>query len=238
MAKEVFSKNSFGTDDTMKNTPHPLPSLFGVVDLTGEHGLFSIDFSGRCKLTLLERTERGYPRRELATIPGEVWKIVQISVQNEFVRVMDDEEQGEKSPSFHTGDNALSPLITRELAVLLWAFMEDAGETHVEALVTGWRHLAREERWWLYARASNPAQQKGVGWRRALYYALSDPTETRTPQVMELVEHLNKKAEGIEVADSAQPKALRKKRQVKASEKGKKERVELANLPIKQLEIF
>jgi hypothetical protein len=39
-------------------------------------------------------------------------------------------------------------LITRELSVLLWSLMEDGEGTHMDALLAGWRQLAREERWW------------------------------------------------------------------------------------------
>jgi len=42
--------------------------------------------------------------------------------------------------------------------------MEDGEGTHIDGLLNEWRQLAREERWWLYARASNPSQRQG--WRR------------------------------------------------------------------------
>lgn len=191
MAKRDLIKDRFGTDHTMNASPKKLPPAFGVVDYDAEHGLFYID-TGRghtCRLTLVGRTERGYPRRELATIPGGLWKEIANAVQTELIRVMDHEEQGEQPPKFSRGDNGLSPLIARELAVLLWALMEDGSGTHMDALVAGWRQLAREERWWLYARASSPAQRIGEGWRRALYYALSDPADTRTvPRLLDIVE--------------------------------------------------
>jgi len=102
---------------------------------------------------------------------------------------MDPAEQGPKPPFLRHGDNALSPLILREVAVLSWSLMEDGEGTHIEALLNGWRQLAREERWWLYARASNPSQRQGQGWRRALYFALTDPADTRTaPRLLEIME--------------------------------------------------
>jgi hypothetical protein len=72
----------------------------------------------------------------------------------------------------------------RELAVLLWVLMEDGAEGQVEPILHGWRELAREERWWLFAKASNPGQNTGVGWRRALFYALSEPADTRSAQIV------------------------------------------------------
>ena len=142
-----------------------------------------------CRLTLLARTERGYPRRELAAVTGAIWREVHASVLRELLRDMGPEEQGGKPPAFKPGENALSPLIVRELAVLLWALMEDGEGTHTHALLAGWRQLAREERWWLYARASNPKQRQGDGWRRALYFALTDPADTRTaPRMLDIME--------------------------------------------------
>jgi hypothetical protein len=168
----------------------PTPA-FGLVDLEAEHGLLSLDTAHgtTCRLTLVARTERGYPRRELATIPGVVWKQIAPAVQKELVRGMDAAEQGPKPPFLRHGDNALSPLILREVAVIFWSLMEDGEGTHIDALLNGWRQLAREERWWLYARASNPTQRQGQGWRRALYFALTDPADTRTaPRLLEIME--------------------------------------------------
>lgn len=169
----------------------PTTPTFGVVDLQAEHGVLYLDTAQgtTCRLTLVARTERGYPRRELATIPGAVWKMIAPLVQKELIRGMDVAEQGPKPPFLRHGDNALSPLILREVAVLFWSLMEDGEGTHIDALLHGWRQLAREERWWLYARASNPSQRQGQGWRRALYFALTDPADTRTaPRLLEIME--------------------------------------------------
>ena len=168
-----------------------LPPAFGLVDFDAEHGLFKNDPApdGICRLMLVSRTERGYPRRELATVTCAVWAEVSPTVQRELLRSMEPPEQGPKPPAFKSGDNALSPLIARELAVLLWSLMEDTEGTHLDALVAGWRQLAREERWWLYARASNPSQRQGQGWRRALFFALTDPADTHTaPRLLDIVE--------------------------------------------------
>ena len=164
---------------------------FGIVDPDGEHGILSIESGAgaSCRLTLVSRTERGYPRHELAVIPLAIWRQLVTAVQKELIRGMDPEEVGAKAPSFSSGDQALSPLVTRELSVLLWSLMEDGEGTHIDALLAGWRQLAREERWWLYARASNPTQRQGRGWRRALFYALTDPADTRTaPRLLEIME--------------------------------------------------
>ena len=175
----------------MNPTPQAPAPTFGVVDFDGEHGLLSVESGagGMCRLTLLARTERGYPRRELAAIPAATWREVASAVQRELLRGMDEAEVGGGHPTLRTGVCALSPLILREMAVLFWSLMEDGEGTHIDALLAGWRQLAREERWWLYARASSPSQRQGHGWRRALYFALTDPADTRTaPRLLEIME--------------------------------------------------
>lgn len=161
--------------------PQP-PPAFGDVDMNAEHGIFLIELAhgGSCRLNLIGHTERGYPRRELATIPVKVWKEIASPVQNELIRGMEGPADRKLNTRLQVGENALSPLVTRELSVLLWALMEDDEGTHTDALFAGWKQLACEERWWLYARASSTAQQQGQGWRRALFFALNDPADTRT----------------------------------------------------------
>jgi hypothetical protein len=163
---------------------------FGSVDQDREHGILSVETGdGTCRLTLLERNERGFPRRELAWLPAAVWREVATDAQRELLRGMDELEKGAREAKFHTGDQALSPLVLRELAILFWALMEDGEATHTELLLAGWRQLAREERWWLYSRASNPSQALGRGWRRALFFALAEPGDMRSaPRLMEIVE--------------------------------------------------
>lgn len=79
----------------------------------------------------------------------------------------------------------MSPLVGRELAVLLWTLIEKGADSHIEAILHTWRELAREERWWLYAKASFPGQRSGYGWRRALFHALSETPETRPERTIQ-----------------------------------------------------
>ena len=92
---------------------------------------------------------------------------------------MGETERMRKAPTIKVGSNRLSPLLGRELAVLLWALMEDGAKEHVEAILHGWRELAREERWWLFVKGSAPKQRTGLGWRRALYHGLAEPADSR-----------------------------------------------------------
>lgn len=137
-----------------------------------------------CRLEAIVLTERGPRRTEIADVPVSLWRKVSVRAVRELVSGMGDTERTRKLPKLKTGINRLSPLLGRELAVLLWALMEDGAEGQVEPILHGWRELAREERWWLFAKASSPGQNTGVGWRRALFYALSEPADTRSAQIV------------------------------------------------------
>ena len=154
---------------------------FGVVDpmddfyeLTCEAGK-----SGQCLLSEVIQTERGPRRTELAVIPVALWNVLSDRVVRELAAGMGETERPKKQPVLKRGVNRLSPLIGRELTVLLWALVEAGGDAHAEAILHGWRELAREERWWLYAKGAAPGQRQGAGWRLALFHALSESTDSR-----------------------------------------------------------
>ena len=69
----------------------------------------------------------------------------------------------------------------KELCVLLWA-IEDADSALIPEAIRNWEGLAPEERWWLYtmtAAATGQAQQRGIGWRKGLRYALTENPITK-----------------------------------------------------------
>lgn len=157
---------------------------FGVVDADGD--FFELHWeavkNGRCRLESIVQTERGPRRTELAEITVQLWAAVSDRVARELTEGMGEDERTKKVPALKRGANRISPLIGRELAILFWALMEADGDGHTEAILHGWRELAREERWWLYAKAASPGQRKGAGWRLALFHALSETAESRASQ--------------------------------------------------------
>ena len=158
------------------------PHDFGIVAEHGDSFEFSIDGSAgaSCRLVSIVQTERGPRRTELAEVSGTTWRKISARAVRDLAQDMNaDELEGKKTPILKTGTNRLSPLVGRELALLLWALQEDGASDHIEAILHGWRELAREERWWLYAKAAAHGQQTGTGWRRALFHALSESTESR-----------------------------------------------------------
>lgn len=159
---------------------------FGVVDDKGDIYEFHLesDLGGQCRLESIVQTERGPRRGELASIPVTLWNAVSDRAIRELADGMGENERLKKTPNLKNGINRLSPLIGREMAVLLWALMETDGDGNIEAILHGWRELAREERWWLYAKGAAPGQRAGAGWRRALFHALSETPESRVADPM------------------------------------------------------
>jgi hypothetical protein len=154
---------------------------FGIVDDQGDFFEFHCDAddTSECRLESIVQTERGPQRTVIATVSTVIWKTVSVRAIRELITGMEEAERAKKAPTLNIGINRMSPLLGRELAVLLWAFMEDGAEHSLEAILHGWRELAREERWWLFAKAVLPRQRAGIGWRRALFHALSEATESR-----------------------------------------------------------
>ena len=155
---------------------------FGIVPEHGDCFEFHVDttMGGTCRLIAVVQTERGPRRSEISEISGALWhKIIARVVRELSQELNDDERDGKKAPSLKSGNNRLSPLVGRELALLLWALQEEGADRQLEAILHGWRELAREERWWLYAKAAAPGQRTGIGWRRALFHALSEAAESR-----------------------------------------------------------
>jgi len=153
---------------------------FGIVTEHSDCFEFHIDGAAgeNCRLVAFVQTERGPRRTELVEIAGATWRNINTRVVRELTQDMGETELvGKKAPGLKTGINRLSPLVGRELALLLWALQEEGATDQLEAILHGWRELAREERWWLYAKAAAHGQQTGTGWRRALFHALSDPAE-------------------------------------------------------------
>jgi hypothetical protein len=160
---------------------------FGRVDEKGDAFEFVVEPSdaGTCVLVAVVQTERGPRRTEIASVPASMWTVVASAAVKELSSEMGEDERERKPPTFSVGLNRISPLVGRELGVLLIALMEDGAADRVDALLHAWRELAREERWWLYSKAAAPGQLRGTGWRRALFHALSETSETRSAPTVE-----------------------------------------------------
>lgn len=160
---------------------------FGRVDEKGDSFELVIESpdADACVFVAVVQTERGPRRTEIAHVPAQIWGSVSEAAVKELTSEMGVDERDKRPPSLRVGVNRLSPLVGRELGVLLIALMEEGASERIDALLHAWRELAREERWWLYAKAAAPRQQRGFGWRRALFHALSETSETRVAPTAE-----------------------------------------------------
>lgn len=88
-----------------------------------------------------------------------------------------------KTSTWNTGTVKIDRFLGRELCVLGWA-AENATPDECLVIAQRWLALRPEERWWLYSKTAAEASlysQSSHGWRRALYYALSDATDVKLP---------------------------------------------------------
>lgn len=178
------------TNPTTKKKNRP----FGSVDINKDHFLFiqKSPSKSNCLLYSINFTPRGHDRNLVCKIKGEVWKKISKQTAVELARGMDKQEKNGLPLKFINGENVISPLPGRELALLFWAILEDDTAKYTQEIYQGWQSLAREERWWLYAKASSPDQKKGMGWRRALYFALGGPSAEAHPEIVRKTESKEK----------------------------------------------
>ena len=119
--------------------------------------------------------EDGIPKEEeRVLLKRQAWFAIADSARREFndrlkaARVL--------TGRWHTGVNLVDRLLGKELCVLAWA-AETANDEQLPVICSKWAALRPEERWWLFtmtvAEAGLPGDSQR-GWRRALFYALSD----------------------------------------------------------------
>lgn len=199
---------------------------FGLIDEKGDTFEFIVDSRkrGSCRLVAVLQTERGPRRTDVATVLVAQWKTVATATVKELVAEMGENERDKKLPTLQDGVNRLSPLVGRELGVLLMAMMEEGAADRVDELLHAWRELAREERWWLYAKAAAPGQRTGAGWRKALFHALSETPQTRvTPPVQSKNLKLWEHQESVSLSDgepcAPAPRKLRQPMKIRGSKR-------------------
>jgi hypothetical protein len=154
---------------------------FGAPTSFGAH-VFRIDIpaSRNDSVTIIEDygyrgQEGGVPKdEERVILKRPTWSAIADIARREF----NDRLKAAKVPvaRWHTGSNIVDRLLGRELCVLAWA-AETASEDKVPVICNKWAALRPEERWWLFAMTVAEAgmpEDTERGWRRALYYALSD----------------------------------------------------------------
>jgi Protein of unknown function (DUF3780) len=154
---------------------------FGASDAFGTH-LFRVDIPASRNRSVVITEDYGYRGLEGGVPIGEervvlkraTWSAIADISRREFndrlkaARIL--------TGRWHTGINLVEHLLGKELCILAWA-VETASDDQIPVICSKWAALRPEERWWLFtmtvaeAGLSDDTQR---GWRRALFYALSD----------------------------------------------------------------
>ncbi len=154
---------------------------FGASSEFGAH-VFKVEIpAGRNEAVLViedygyRGLEGGTPRdEERVLLKRPVWSAIADIARREF----NDRLKAADIPTgrWHTGSNRVDRLLGKELCVLAWA-AETAAEEQLPVICSKWAALRPEERWWLFAMTvaeAGRADDTQRGWRRALFFALSD----------------------------------------------------------------
>ena len=119
--------------------------------------------------------ESGIPREEeRVVLKRPVWSAISDIARREFNLRLKTAKM--LTARWHTGTNLVDRLLGKELCVLAWA-AETANPDQISIICSKWAALRPEERWWLFAMTVAEAglpEDTQRGWRRALFYALSD----------------------------------------------------------------
>ncbi len=162
---------------------------FGAPDKFGTH-LFRVEIPHSRNEPILVVEDFGYRGLE-GGIPREeervlLRRIVWSGIANIARREFNDRLKAARIPTsrWHTGTNLVDRLLGKELCILAWA-AETADEEQIPVICSRWAALRPEERWWLFAMTVAEAGLCGDtqrGWRRALFFALSDGEKLPVPR--------------------------------------------------------
>lgn len=134
-----------------------------------------------------EGGERGIPLEEdRVKLDRATWTGIADAARKDFNERLKAKKIG--VGRWKTGENLVDRLLGKELCVLAWA-AEKATPEEIPVICSKWTALRPEERWWLFAMTVAEAglpEDGERGWRRALYFALSDgesqPKAKRRPR--------------------------------------------------------
>ena len=119
--------------------------------------------------------EDGVPyQEERARLPRTAWSGISEAARKDFNERLRAKKLN--TSRWSTGTNYVDRLLGKELCVLAWA-AEKARPEELPVICSKWSALRPEERWWLFAMTAAEAglpEDSDRGWRKALYYALSD----------------------------------------------------------------
>ncbi len=163
----------------MKDTPETID--FGAPATFGAH-LFRVEIPEARNRSVVVVEDYGYrgleggiPRdEERVVLKRSTWSALADVARREFNDRL--KAARVRTGRWHTGTNLVDRLLGKELCVLAWAAETASGE-QLPVICSKWAALRPEERWWLFAMTVAEAgslDDAQRGWRRALFFALSD----------------------------------------------------------------
>lgn len=137
------------------------------------------------------------------------WDAIADEVKAEFNRRL--RTLGVKSGQWKKrGTIAVDRTLGKELVLLAWA-IEDSEQTLIYNAIRNWLGLAPEERWWLYtmtnAATGHVTKGKGVGWRKAVRFALTENPVSGT-YIPKVSNDLKLKAQKVEKSKTQKEQTL------------------------------
>lgn len=112
------------------------------------------------------------------------WEAIADYVRAQFNRRL--KRLGRAAGNWQTGPNLVRRDLGKELVLLAWA-IEEADPALIPNAVANWDGLEPEERWWLYtmtaAGSGQAVKHRGVGWRKAVRYALTENPVATHPEL-------------------------------------------------------
>lgn len=127
--------------------------------------------------------ENGIPYEEERVVLNRmVWSGISETVRKNFNERL--KAQKLSTGRWKIGKTLLDRLLGKELCILAWA-AERALPEEIPVICSRWSALRPEERWWLFSMTSAEsglAEDIERGWRKALYYALSDGKKEQVPK--------------------------------------------------------
>lgn len=154
---------------------------FGALEGFGEH-VFRVEIpaSRRDPVRIVEDYgyaggDPGVPyQEERVRLSRTAWAGIAEAARKDFNERLRAKKLG--TSHWKTGTNYVDRLLGKELCVLAWA-AEKARPEELPVICSKWLALRPEERWWLFAMTAAEAglpEDSERGWRKALYFALSD----------------------------------------------------------------
>lgn len=155
---------------------------FGAIDEFGAH-IFNVmvPASTAGDVTIVEDFglkggENGIPLTEgRVSLPRRFWSAIAETARKDFAARL--KARKLTSSRWTTGVNKVDRMLGKELCILAWAVEHAKNVDECKAIAARWAAFRPEERWWLFSQVSADAglaEDTERGWRKALYYAMSD----------------------------------------------------------------